>query len=212
MSAIWRKRKCTRRLEYLVAHGISSMVENKKVVIGSAHFIFEDEKCTVPASEQEKYDALPVEFSHLCIWRSAVSWRLLSASRTPLRPEACDDEALRALGIKRTVMLTGDSERTAAALRLRSVWTITALRCCLRTRRTSSSRNARQAIPLSCSGTASTIPALSAANVGVAISDGAAIARGLRTSPSQPRICFELVALRRIAQGLMSRINSITAS
>jgi len=68
------------QVEYIVAHGISSMVENKKVVIGSAHFIFEDEKCTVPAGEQEKYDALPVEFSHLYL---AIGGELaLSASRT----------------------------------------------------------------------------------------------------------------------------------
>lgn len=104
------------QVEYIVAHGISSMVENKKVVIGSAHFIFEDEKCVVPAGEQEKYDALPVEFSHLYL---AIGGELAAVIciADPLRPEACDVmKALRALGIQRTVMLTGDSERTAAAI------------------------------------------------------------------------------------------------
>lgn len=93
-------RKCTLQVEYIVAHGISSMVENKKVVIGSAHFIFEDEKCTVPAGEQEKYDALPVEFSHLYL---AIGGELAAVIciADPLRPEACDVmKALRALGIK----------------------------------------------------------------------------------------------------------------
>ena len=197
------------QVEYIVSHGISSMVENKKVVIGSAHFIFEDEKCTVPAGEQEKYDALPVEFSHLYL---AIGSELAAVIciADPLRPEACDVmKALRALGIQRTVMLTGDSERTAAAIAAEvgvDDYRAEVL-----------PEDKANFVEQECAAGHTVImlgdgindsPALSAANVGVAISDGAAIAREIADITIAAENLFELVALRRIAQGLMSRIIS----
>lgn len=197
------------QVEYIVAHGISSMVENKKVVIGSAHFIFEDEKCVVPAGEQEKYDALPVEFSHLYL---AIGGELAAVIciADPLRPEACDVmKALRALGIQRTVMLTGDSERTAAAIAAEVG--VDDYRAEVlpedKANFVEQERAAGHTVIMLGDGINDS-PALSAANVGVAISDGAAIAREIADITIAAENLFELVALRRIAQGLMSRINS----
>lgn len=197
------------QVEYIVAHGISSMVENKKVVIGSAHFIFEDEKCTVPVGEQEKYDALPVEFSHLYL---AIGGELAAVIciADPLRPEACDVmKALRALGIQRTVMLTGDSERTAAAIAAEV--DVDDYRAEVlpedKANFVEQERAAGHTVIMLGDGINDS-PALSAANVGVAISDGAAIAREIADITIAAENLFELVALRRIAQGLMSRINS----
>lgn len=197
------------QVEYIVAHGISSMVENKKVVIGSAHFIFEDEKCTVPVGEQEKYDALPVEFSHLYL---AIGGELeaVICIADPLRPEACDVmKALRALGIQRTVMLTGDSERTAAAIAAEVG--VDDYRAEVlpedKANFVEQERAAGHTVIMLGDGINDS-PALSAANVGVAISDGAAIAREIADITIAAENLFELVALRRIAQGLMSRINS----
>ena len=197
------------QVEYIVAHGISSMVENKKVVIGSAHFIFEDEKCTVPAGEQEKYDALPPEFSHLYL---AIGGELAAVIciADPLRPEACDVmKALRALGIQRTVMLTGDSERTAAAIAAEVG--VDDYRAEVlpedKANFVEQERAAGHTVIMLGDGINDS-PALSAANVGVAISDGAAIAREIADITIAAENLFELVALRRIAQGLMRRINS----
>ena len=197
------------QVEYIVAHGISSMVENKKVVIGSAHFIFEDEKCTVSAGEQEKYDALPPEFSHLYL---AIGGELAAVIciADPLRPEARDVmKALRALGIKRTVMLTGDSERTAAAIAAEVG--VDDYRAEVlpedKANFVEQERAAGHTVIMLGDGINDS-PALSAANVGVAISDGAAIAREIADITIAAENLFELVALRRIAQGLMSRINS----
>ena len=197
------------QVEYIVAHGISSMVENKKVVIGSAHFIFEDEKCTVPVGEQEKYDALPVEFSHLYL---AIGGELAAVIciADPLRPEACDVmKALRALGIQRTVMLTGDSERTAAAIAAEVG--VDDYRAEVlpedKANFVEQERAAGHTVIMLGDGINDS-PALSVSNVGVAISDGAAIAREIADITIAAENLFELVALRRIAQGLMSRINS----
>lgn len=197
------------QVEYIVAHGISSMVEDKKVVIGSAHFIFEDEKCTVPADEQEKYDALPPEFSHLYL---AIGGELAAVIciADPLRPEARDVmKALRALGIKRTVMLTGDSERTAAAIAAEVG--VDDYRAEVlpedKANFVEQERAAGHTVIMLGDGINDS-PALSAANVGVAISDGAAIAREIADITIAAENLFELVALRRIAQGLMRRIHS----
>ena len=197
------------QVEYIVAHGISSMVENKKVVIGSAHFIFEDEQCTVPADEQDKYDALPPEFSHLYL---AIGGELAAVIciADPLRPEARDVmKALRALGIKRTVMLTGDSERTAAAIAAEVG--VDDYRAEVlpedKANFVEQERAAGHTVIMLGDGINDS-PALSAANVGVAISGGAAIAREIADITIAGENLFELVALRRIAQGLMSRINS----
>ena len=99
-----------------MAHGIASTVDEERVLIGSAHFIFEDEGCVIPEGEQERFDALPPEYSHLYL---AVGEQLAAVIciSDPLREEAKEVlSALRALGIASTVMLTGDSYRTAAAI------------------------------------------------------------------------------------------------
>ena len=104
------------RVEYLVAHGIASSVDGEQVRIGSAHFIFEDEKCVIPEGEQAKFDALPPEYSQLYLAIDGVLSAVVCIS-DPLREEAKDVlSALRGLGVKNAVMLTGDSPRTAAAI------------------------------------------------------------------------------------------------
>ena len=103
-------------VEYIVAHGIASRVGGERVVIGSHHFVFEDEKCTIPTAEQQKFDALKPEHSHLYMAASGQLVGVICIS-DPLRPEAAAVlNGLRALGIRNTVMMTGDSERTAAAI------------------------------------------------------------------------------------------------
>ena len=107
------------KVEYIVAHGISSFVEGKKVVIGSAHFIFEDEKCVVPEGYQSRFDSLPEEYSHLYL---AVDGKLCAVIciEDPLREEAAEViQELKKVGIKNVVMMTGDSDRTARAVAAR---------------------------------------------------------------------------------------------
>ncbi len=197
------------QVEYIVAHGIFSMVEGRKVVIGSEHFIFEDEKCTIPADEQKKYDELPAEFSHLYM---AIGGELAAVIciADPLRPEACDVmKVLRSLGIKRIVMLTGDSERTAAAIAAEVG--VDDYRAEVlpedKARFVEEEREAGHTVIMLGDGINDS-PALSAANVGIAISDGAAIAREIADITIAGENLFELAALRRIAQELMNRIHS----
>ncbi len=197
------------QVEYIVAHGIFSMVEGRKVVIGSEHFIFEDEKCTIPAGEQKKYDELPAEFSHLYM---AIGGELAAVIciADPLRPEACDVmKVLRSLGIKRIVMLTGDSERTAAAIAAEVG--VDDYRAEVlpedKARFVEEEREAGHTVIMLGDGINDS-PALSAANVGIAISDGAAIAREIADITIAGENLFELAALRRIAQELMNRIHS----
>ena len=104
------------QVEYLVAHGIASTVDGRRVIIGSAHFVFEDEGCTVPPGEQDAFDALPKQYSHLYLAVGGVLAAVICIS-DPLRVEAVDAvAALHDLGVGKIVMLTGDSERTAAAI------------------------------------------------------------------------------------------------
>lgn len=103
-------------VEYIVAHGIASEVNGRRVVIGSAHFVFEDERCVILDGDQARYDALPDQYSHLYLAISGVLSAVVCIS-DPLRQEAGQViRSLRDLGIRRVVMLTGDSERTAAAI------------------------------------------------------------------------------------------------
>ena len=103
-------------VEYLVAHGISSSVDGQKVVIGSHHFVFDDEHCVIPAGEQAKFDALPDTYSHLYLAVSGVLAAVICVE-DPLRQEAADViRSLRALGVSRLVMMTGDNEKTARAV------------------------------------------------------------------------------------------------
>ena len=117
-----------------MAHGISSYIDGKKVVIGSSHFVFEDEGCTVRPECRERFEALPEEYSHLYL---AIEKELVAVIciEDPLREEAADMiRALRAEGVQKTVMMTGDSEKTAAAVARGSAWTSITRRCCRKKR------------------------------------------------------------------------------
>ncbi len=111
-----RHEECHSHVEYVVAHGISSMVEKEKVVIGSAHFVFEDEGCRIPEGEEDKFAALSGAHSYLYLAVSGVLAAVICIS-DPLRQEAKDAvRALHACGIRKIVMMTGDNERTAAVV------------------------------------------------------------------------------------------------
>ena len=197
------------KVEYLVAHGIASTVDGERVLIGSAHFVFEDEGCVIPEDEQERFDALPPEYSHLYL---AVGGQLAAVIciSDPLREEAREVlAALRALGITSTVMLTGDSHRTAAAIasqlgvdEFRSeVLPADKAEYVARLRREGHT-------VLMVGDGINDSPALSEADAGIAISDGAAIAREIADITIAADSLWELVELRRIAMALMARIHS----
>ena len=197
------------KVEYLVAHGIASTVDEERVLIGSAHFIFEDEGCVIPEGEQERFDALPPEYSHLYL---AVGGQLAAVIciSDPLREEAKEViSALRALGITSTVMLTGDSYRTAAAIAAQvgvddfraGVLPADKAEYVARLRREGHT-------VLMVGDGINDSPALSEADAGIAISDGAAIAREIADITIAADSLWELVELRRIAMALMARIHS----
>lgn len=197
------------KVEYLVAHGIASTVDGERVLIGSAHFVFEDEGCVIPEGEQERFDALPPEYSHLYL---AVGGQLAAVIciSDPLREEAKEVlSALRALGIASTVMLTGDSYRTAAAIAAQvgvddfraGVLPADKAEYVARLRREGHT-------VLMVGDGINDSPALSEADAGIAISDGAAIAREIADITIAADSLWELVELRRIAMALMARIHS----
>ena len=197
------------KVEYLVAHGIASTVDEERVLIGSAHFIFEDEGCVIPEGEQERFDALPPEYSHLYL---AVGGQLAAVIciSDPLREEAKEVlSTLRALGVTSTVMLTGDSYRTAAAIAAQvgvddfraGVLPADKAEYVARLRREGHT-------VLMVGDGINDSPALSEADAGIAISDGAAIAREIADITIAADSLWELVELRRIAMALMARIHS----
>lgn len=197
------------KVEYLVAHGIASTVDGERVLIGSAHFVFEDEGCVIPEGEQERFDALPPEYSHLYL---AVGGQLAAVIciSDPLREEAKEVlSALRALGITSTVMLTGDSYRTAAAIAAQvgvddfraGVLPADKAEYVARLRREGHT-------VLMVGDGINDSPALSEADAGIAISDGAAIAREIADITIAADSLWELVELRRISMALMARIHS----
>ena len=197
------------KVEYLVAHGIASTVDGERVLIGSAHFVFEDEGCVIPEGEQDRFDALPPEYSHLYL---AVGGQLAAVIciSDPLREEAEEAlSALRTLGITSTVMLTGDSYRTAAAIAAQvgvddfraGVLPADKAEYVARLRREGHT-------VLMVGDGINDSPALSEADAGIAISDGAAIAREIADITIAADSLWELVELRRIAMALMARIHS----
>ena len=196
-------------VEYLVAHGIASSVSGQRVIIGSAHFVFEDEHCTVPPEDQAVFDTLPEEFSHLYLAIGGVLAAVICIS-DPLRDEAADVvSALRALGLKKIVMLTGDSERTAAAIAAQVG--VDEYRSEVlpedKARYVEEARAAGHTVIMLGDGINDS-PALSAANVGIAVSDGAAIAREIADVTIAANDLYELVKLRFLSQCLMRRIRS----
>ena len=195
------------KVEYVVAHGISTTIEGHKAVIGSYHFVFEDEKCVIPEEERETFDSIPEEYSHLYL---AIEGRLAAVIciEDPLREEARDSiEALRAAGITKIVMMTGDSERTAAAI-ARRVGVDEYYSEVLpedKANFVEKEKAAGRKVIMVGDGINDS-PALSAANVGIAISDGAEIAREIADITVGADDLQELVVLKEISNELMKRI------
>lgn len=196
-------------VEYIVAHGIASEVNGRRVVIGSAHFVFEDERCTIPEGDQARYDSLPDYYSHLYLAISGVLAAVVCIS-DPLRPEAGPViRRLRELGIRQAVMLTGDSERTAAAIAAEvGVDGYQAEILPADKAGFVEAERAKGHTVIMIGDGINDSPALSRADVGIAISDGAAIAREIADITIAADDLYELVSLRRIAACLNRRIRS----
>ena len=196
-------------VEYIVAHGIASRVGGERVVIGSHHFVFEDEKCTIPTAEQQKFDALKTEYSHLYMAASGQLVGVICIS-DPLRPEAAAVlNGLRALGIRNTVMMTGDSERTAAAI-AKQVGVDRFFAEVLPEDKANFVQQAKaegHTVVMIGDGINDS-PALSAADIGIAINSGAAIAREIADVTIKADSLEELVALKAIANSLQKRVHA----
>ena len=196
-------------VEYIVAHGIASRVGGERVVIGSYHFVFEDEHCIVPADEQEKFDRIPAEYSHLYM---AASGQLVGVIciADPLRPEAASVlRQLHKLGIRNTVMMTGDSYRTAEAI-ARQVGVDQFFAEVLPEDKANFVQKAKaegRTVVMIGDGINDS-PALSAADIGIAINSGAAIAREIADVTIKADSLEELVTLKTIANALQHRVSS----
>ena len=196
-------------VEYIVAHGIASRVGGERVVIGSHHFVFDDEKCTIPSAEQQKFDALKPAYSHLYMAASGQLVGVICIS-DPLRPEAAAVlNGLRALGIRNTVMMTGDSERTAAAI-AKQVGVDRFFAEVLPEDKANFVQQAKaegHTVVMIGDGINDS-PALSAADIGIAINSGAAIAREIADVTIKADSLEELVALKAIANSLQKRVHA----
>ena len=196
------------QVQYVVAHGISSMVENKKVIIGSAHFVFEDEGCCIPEGEQEKYDALPAAYSHLylCIDGELAA---VICIHDPLRREAKDAvKALHESGFTNVVMMTGDNRRTAESVAA-EVGVDAVYAEVLPEDKAAFIRQEKEKghTVIMVGDGVNDSPALSEADAGIAISTGAAIAREIADITVASEDLFELVTLRKLSEALMDRIH-----
>ena len=196
------------KVEYIVAHGISTQIEGKKAVIGSYHFVFEDEKVIIPDGKKEQFDNLPEEYSHLYM---AIEGKLAAVIciEDPLREEAAEViKGLREAGLSKIVMMTGDSERTAKAIAKRvgvdeyyaEVLPEDKASFC------DKEKAAGRKVIMIGDGINDS-PALSAANVGIAISDGAELAREIADITVGADNLRELVTLKKISNGLIKRIS-----
>lgn len=196
------------KVEYIVAHGISSKINDKKVVIGSYHFVFEDEKCAVPDGMMEAFDKLLSECSHLFM---AIDYELAAVIciEDPLREEAAAVvRKLKETGISKVVMMTGDSDRTAKAIAAR-VGVDEYYSEVLPEDKASfveEEKKAGRKVIMIGDGINDS-PALSAADIGIAISDGAEIAREIADITVGADSLNELVTLKLISDGLMKRIH-----
>lgn len=195
------------KVEYIVAHGISSFIGDRKVVIGSYHFVFEDEKCFVPHGSMEQFNSLPAEYSHLYL---AVDRELAAVIciEDPLREEAgAVINSLKKFGVEKVVMMTGDSERTAASIAKR-VGVDEYYSEVLpedKARFVEQEKASGRTVIMIGDGINDS-PALSAADVGIAISDGAEIAREIADITIAADNLYEIVTLRMLSDSLMKRI------
>lgn len=197
------------KVNYIVAHGISSEIDDRKVVIGSYHFIFEDEKCTVDDSARAEFENLPEGYSHLYM---AIDGKLVAVIciEDPLREEAADAiRQLKEAGITKVVMMTGDSERTAAVIAKR-VGVDEYYSEVLPEDKANFIQKEREngAKTIMVGDGINDSPALSAANVGIAISDGAELAREIADITIGADNLYELVTLKKLSNRLMKRIDS----
>ena len=197
------------KVEYIVAHGIASSIDEKKVVIGSYHFVFEDEKCTIADDRKEEFENLPNEYSHLYM---AIEGKLsgVICIEDPLRDEAASViESLKKAGIKKVVMMTGDNEHTASAIAKKvgvdeyysEVLPEDKAKFVLQ------EKAAGRKVIMIGDGINDS-PALSAADVGIAISDGAEIAREIADITITADDLYEIVTLKLLSDSLMRRIHT----
>ena len=196
------------KVDYVVAHGISSRVEGHRVLIGSYHFIFEDEKCVIPKEETEKFERIPSGYSYLYL---AVSGELAAVLciEDPLREEALTIvRDLKKAGIEKVVMMTGDSEKTARLI-AQKVGVDAYYAEVLPEDKASfvekEKQEGRKVIMIGDGINDS--PALSAANAGVAISDGAQLAREIADITISGENLYQIVTLKKISNALMKRIH-----
>ena len=195
------------KVEYIVAHGIASTINEKSAVIGSAHFVFEDENCVIPEGEQAKFDALPKEYSHLYL---AIEGKLAAVIciEDPLREEASAVvQSLKRAGLSKVVMMTGDSERTAAAIAKRVGVDEYYSEVLPEDKADFVEREKAAGRKVIMIGDGiNDSPALSAANVGIAISDGAEIAREIADITVSSDDLYQIVTLKLLSDSLMERI------
>ena len=195
------------KVNYIVAHGISSTIEGKRVVIGSHHYVFEDEKCSVREPWIRQFETLPEECSLLYL---AIEHELAAVVciEDPLRKEAADVvRALKATGLEKVVMMTGDSEKTAASV-ARRVGVDAYYSEVLpedKAKFVEQERASGRTVIMIGDGINDS-PALSAANVGIAIRDGAQIAQEIADITISAENLWEIVMLRRLSEALMRRI------
>ena len=196
------------KVEYIVAHGISTMIDEHKVIIGSAHFVFEDEHCVIPDGMEEKFAVLPEEYSHLYL---AIDGKLAAVIciHDPIRQEAFPViNSLKRAGISKVVMMTGDSERTARAVAAQIgvdeyySEVLPEDKAGFVEREKAAGRKV-----IMIGDGINDSPALSAADVGIAISDGAEIAREIADVTIGADNLYEIVTLKAISNGLMKRIH-----
>ena len=196
------------KVEYIVAHGISSSIEGKRVFIGSAHFIFDDEKCTVSKEYQKQFESLPEEYSHLYLAIDGVLAAVICIE-DPLREESASVvRALKGAGFQKVVMMTGDNERTAAFI----------------ARKAGVDEYYSEVLPedkamfiekekakgkkvLMVGDGINDSPALSAADAGIAVSDGSELAREIADITIPADNLYQIVRLKYLSQALMRRIN-----
>lgn len=195
------------KVEYIVAHGIATSIDGKRAVIGSYHFVFEDEGCVVPPGKQQLFEELPLYYSHLYL---AIEGRLTAVIciEDPLRPEASAVvNSLKKAGITKVVMMTGDSERTASVI-AEKVGVDEYYAEVLPEDKASfveQEKAAGRKVIMIGDGINDS-PALSAANVGIAISDGAEIAREIADITVGSDDLYQIVTLKYISNALMKRI------
>ena len=197
------------KVQYVVAHGISTTIEGKTAIIGSYHFVFEDENCKIPEGEEAKFEALPEEYSHLYLALEGTLAAVICIE-DPLREEAADViKKLKKAGITKVVMMTGDSERTAAAI-AKHVGVDEYYSEVLPEDKanfiTKEKEKGRKVMMIGDGINDS--PALSAASVGIAVSDGAEIAKEIADITISAESLYEIVALKQLSNALLKRIHT----